>query len=125
MEFVRGSHADGKYYRPELFGARENHPASWATAGDGEKVPDIESDRESFDIVGWDMKAGDAVLFADAALSPGQARRHSAVLPFQPVGWGMTPSGSYMMAPTRRVYVSVQPGDLAQDDKVFPLVWQR
>ena len=130
MEFVRGSHADGKYYRPELFGARENHPASWATAGDGEKVPDIESDRESFDIVGWDMKAGDAVLFSAWTLhwAPGNSSptQRRAAISTRWLGddaiWfphdGADPT-------VTQKDVSVQPGDLARDDKVFPLVWQR
>ena len=64
MEFVRGSHADGKYYLPEVFGDRENHPNEWQREGEGVPVPPIEGDRENYDIVGWDMKAGDAVLFS-------------------------------------------------------------
>ena len=75
MEFVRGSHLDGKVYLPELFGKRDGHPSSWINEGSGEPVPAIEERRDDFDIVGWDMRAGDAVLFSAWILhwAPGNA----------------------------------------------------
>lgn len=84
MEFVRGSHLDGKYYMPELFAAREDHPSSWQLEGKGEPVPDIENNRDQYDIIGWDVKRGDAVVFSAWVLhgAPGnssQTKRRSAI----------------------------------------------
>lgn len=130
MEFVRGSHQEGKYYRPELFADRENHPGSWAKAGAGEKVPDIEAHREDFDIIGWDMKAGDAVLFSAWTLhwAPGnrsQTQRRAAIST-RWLGDDVTWFPHEGADPTvTQKDVSIQTGELAHDDKVFPLVWQR
>lgn len=129
MEFVRGSHLDGKYYMPELFGDRENHPGAWAIEGAGEKVPDIEAHRENFDIVGWDMKAGDAVLFTAWLLhwAPGnssQTTRRAAIS----TRWLGDDAVWFPHAgadPTvTQDDVSIEPGELAHDDDRFPLVWR-
>lgn len=76
LEFVRGSHAWGKTLMPKSFfedpAARSAADAYYSefhgdqTRGDANlfgQVPDIESDRDAYDIVGWDMEAGDCVLF--------------------------------------------------------------
>jgi len=58
LEFVAGSHRWGKYFRPERF----NKTA--LNENDGlEPVPDIEGNRESYDILGWALEPGDAVAF--------------------------------------------------------------
>lgn len=58
LEFVAGSHKSGKYYRPERF----NKTA--LNENDGlEPVPDINGNREAFNILGWALKPGDAVAF--------------------------------------------------------------
>ena len=56
VEYVRGSHAWGKYYAPESF------------KGDGrlrnealDRLPDIEADRDRYDILSWELAPGDAV----------------------------------------------------------------
>lgn len=64
MEFVRGSHQWAKYYKPEVFGERDDHPSAWQRDGEGERVPDIEANREDFEIIGFDVEPGDAVLFS-------------------------------------------------------------
>src|SRR5690606_28933439 len=76
LEFIRGSHTWGKILMPKSF---FEDPASRSAAdayyaefhGDHARadaslfgqVPDIEADRAAYDIVGWDMKAGDCLLF--------------------------------------------------------------
>ena len=77
LEFVSGSHKWNKYYRPQRF------DGSALNANDGlEDIPDINGDREAFDIIGWAMKPGDAVAFdyrtihgAPANNSPTHQRR--------------------------------------------------
>jgi ectoine hydroxylase-related dioxygenase (phytanoyl-CoA dioxygenase family) len=58
LEFVAGSHLWGKSFRPQLFNGKPLNEA------DGlEKIPDIEGNRDNYNVVGWDLKPGDAVAF--------------------------------------------------------------
>ena len=61
MEFVRKSHKWGKWYQPEHFApgaskAYEENP-------EFEKMPDIESNRDKYDIISFDMHPGDLLAF--------------------------------------------------------------
>ena len=64
MEFIRGSHLDDVYYLPEVFGGAENKSGQWANEQRGVAVPDIDANREEFDIVSFDMAPGDALIFS-------------------------------------------------------------
>lgn len=58
LEFVAGSHRWGKYYRPERFNKTP------LNANDGlEPVPDINGQRDKFNVIGWALEPGDAVAF--------------------------------------------------------------
>lgn len=128
MEFARGSHADGNYYLPEVFGERDDHPSDWIRDGVGVPVPDIQSNRSSYDIVGWDMKAGDAVLFSAWILhwapGNGSSDHRRAALSTRWLGddvvWDPHPGADPTVT---QEHVAVQPGEPVHDDRVFPLVW--
>ena len=58
LEFVGGSHSWGKYFRPERF----NKTA--LNDNDGlEPVPDINGNRDKYNILGWALEPGDAAAF--------------------------------------------------------------
>ncbi len=58
IEYVAGSHAWGRWFRPERF------DGSALNEDDGlEPVPDIEGHRADYRILGWEMAPGDAVAF--------------------------------------------------------------
>ena len=58
LEFAGGSHKWGKFYRPERF---DKTPLN---ENDGlEEVPDINGNREKFNVIGWALEPGDAVAF--------------------------------------------------------------
>lgn len=58
LELVAGSHLWGKSYRPQRFNGQP------LNEHDGlEEIPDIDANREDYDIVGWDLAPGDAVAF--------------------------------------------------------------
>ncbi|MEM9441884.1 MAG: phytanoyl-CoA dioxygenase family protein [Pseudomonadota bacterium] len=58
LEFVAGSHKWDAFYRPQRF---NGDPLN---EGDGlEEIPDINSNRGSYDIVGWAVSPGDAIAF--------------------------------------------------------------
>lgn len=64
MEFVRGSHLDDVYYLPEVFGGNANKSGQWATEQRGVAVPDIDANRQNYDIVSFDLEPGDALIFS-------------------------------------------------------------
>ncbi|MSP83248.1 MAG: phytanoyl-CoA dioxygenase [Alphaproteobacteria bacterium] len=58
VEYVAGSHAWGRWFRPERFNRTPLY------ADDGlEAVPDIDAERERYRILSWDLAPGDAVAF--------------------------------------------------------------
>lgn len=58
LEFVAGSHLWGKSFRPQRFNGQPLNDS------DGlEEIPNIEANRDDYDIVGWDLTPGDAVAF--------------------------------------------------------------
>jgi ectoine hydroxylase-related dioxygenase (phytanoyl-CoA dioxygenase family) len=128
MEFVRGSHRDGKYYKPELFNDRRSHPNSWALEAKGEPVPDIEADREAFEIIGFDVAAGDAIVFSAWILhgAPGNAseNRRRVALSTRWLGnnavWQPKPGADPIVGEND---VSVLAGDYPSDDDNFPVFW--
>lgn len=72
LEFVAGSHRWGKSYRPQRFNGQPLNES------DGlEEIPDINAHRENYNIVGWDLKPGDAVAF-DYRTLHGAPANHSA-----------------------------------------------
>ena len=61
MEFISKSHKWGKWYQPEHFApgaskAYEQNP-------EFEKIPDIDSNRDKYDIISFDMNPGDLLAF--------------------------------------------------------------
>lgn len=69
-EFVAGSHAWGRWFRPERF----NRTPLFADDG-MEPVPDIDAEREKYRILGWDLEPGDAVAFHFMTLHGAPANR--------------------------------------------------
>lgn len=131
MEFVRASHADRTYYRPEVFNARDNHPnQQWTGADGGEPVPDIEGNRENFDIIGFDVQPGDAVIFSAWTLHGARgnhsANKRRAALSTRWLGddarWWPHPGSDPTVS---QKDVSVQPGEYPADDRTFPQAWPR
>ena len=65
LEFVRGSHRWTQRFAQENFGALTGDARDQVTFETGETVPfpDIEGNRDAYDILSWDMEPGDAVFF--------------------------------------------------------------
>jgi ectoine hydroxylase-related dioxygenase (phytanoyl-CoA dioxygenase family) len=59
LEFVAGSHG-GTWYLPTSFLAEEAH---WFPAGSLQPVPDIDAHRDRYQVLGWELRPGDAVFF--------------------------------------------------------------
>src|SRR3546814_16929843 len=89
LEFVRGSHAWGQTLMPKSFfsdSAKRSAVDQFYADFHGDKsrpdarefgeIPDIESNHDAYDIIGWDMEPGDCVLF-DARTIHGAPGNHS------------------------------------------------
>ncbi len=125
LEFVRGSHRWGAYYAPESFEATAN----WTADFDGERVPDIEASREDYDIVGFDVEPGDAIVFNASTVhgAPGNAgSSRRAAFSTRWLGddavWSPHPGADPTVT---QEHVDLAPGDHPADDDRFPLVWSR
>jgi ectoine hydroxylase-related dioxygenase (phytanoyl-CoA dioxygenase family) len=87
LEFVRGSHLwhDRPMSRPTIFGDRDGKPEDVTDEGAGlvddtAEQPDIQNNRDQFDIVSWDLDPGDALVFTGLTLhyasgNPTEGRR--------------------------------------------------
>lgn len=75
-EFLAGSHL-GPWLMPRTF---QDNQANWFPAGSLSDLPDIESDRGSYRILGWELDPGDAVFFHMLTLhaAAGSATRRRA-----------------------------------------------
>ncbi|MDH3731564.1 MAG: phytanoyl-CoA dioxygenase family protein [Acidimicrobiia bacterium] len=124
LEFVRGSSNWDAYYAPESFDPTE---AGWTADFEGEKVPDIDAARADYDIVGFDVEPGDALIFSSWTLhgAPGNSGpNRRAAFSTRWLGddarWSPHPGCDPIV---RQRDVSVDPGAYPADDDRFPLAW--
>jgi ectoine hydroxylase-related dioxygenase (phytanoyl-CoA dioxygenase family) len=120
LEFVAGSHAEGKWYMPRSFVAKT---AMVFDEGALEEVPDVDADRAAFDVKGWAMQPGDAVAFNmltlhAAAGSPARRRAFSVRFVGDDVTWAPRPHRT--SPPFDDVALAA---GAPLDDPVFPVVW--
>lgn len=57
MQYIRGSHKDGKLYQPNVFISQAPLPGA-----QGEVLPDIEGHMADYDIVHFDVEPGDVIV---------------------------------------------------------------
>lgn len=128
LEFVRGSHSWNKWYKPVIPGAEDSELGKWIGASDEEEIPDFNQQREDYEFLSFATNAGDALIFNAAIahtshgnLSPSQRR---VALSTRWLGddarWDPRPGTDPIVTQDD---VTIAPGTLARDDKVFPVVW--
>jgi len=122
LEFVRGSHTWDKYFAPEAFDGEKN----WTADFEGERIPDIAANRADYDIVGFDVEAGDAIAFsswivhgAPANAGPNRRVAFSTRWLGDDATWSPHPGCDPTV--TQADTTSV-PGQYPADDDRFPLV---
>ena len=71
VEYVAGSHLWNRWFRPRSFSGDNEHGHNPGY----EPVPDVDADRGMYDILSWEMEAGDVIAFHGMTLhgSPGNA----------------------------------------------------
>jgi ectoine hydroxylase-related dioxygenase (phytanoyl-CoA dioxygenase family) len=74
-EFVAGSHRWGEWYTPRRFVDHRDHPAEDPNF---RPVPDIDSRREEFRLLAWELEPGDCIVFHALCLhgAPGNQLSH-------------------------------------------------
>jgi len=60
LEFIAGSHAWGKMYMPKKFLTNEEYTYK---PGSFDSIPDIEANRDKYEILSWDLELGDCIVF--------------------------------------------------------------
>lgn len=122
VEYVRGSHLDGKLYRPQEFGDDKRFKDMTL-----DRLPDINSHRNEFDIVSYDMQPGDVIAFHARTLHgspPNHSTRSRRALSVRYIGDDVV----YDVLPGQPGHsivgdVALKPGDVLDSDD-YPVVWR-
>jgi ectoine hydroxylase-related dioxygenase (phytanoyl-CoA dioxygenase family) len=128
LEFIRGSHLTNRYYMPEVFGTKGNPNVAWTKAAEGEPVPPIEANRSAYDIIGFDVEPGDAILFSAWILhwAPGNisVTERRAAMSTRWLGDDVIWHPHEGADPTvTQEHVSVAPGESLRDEPALPCIW--
>ena len=129
LEFVRGSHTWNKWFKPVIPGGDDADLGEWIGSSDEEEMPDFNVMRDDYEFLSFETRAGDALIFNTAIahtshgnLSPDRRR---VALSTRWLGddarWDPRPGTDPIVTQDD---VRVQPGDPANDDEAFPLVWR-
>lgn len=127
LEFVQGSHLGNKYYKALPFGEK-NAQKAWIGESQSEPVPDIDNNRDLYDIVGWDVEPGDALIFSawtlHGARGNASSNQRRAAISTRWLGDNAIWQPHKGADPTvKQQDVAIQPGEAPHDDNVFPLIW--
>jgi len=122
LEFVAGSHAEGRWYMPRSFVQKT---AMVFDEGTLEEVPDVDADRDAWPVVGWAMEPGDAVAFSMLTLhaaggSPTRRRAFSVRFTGDDVTYAPRP---HRTSPPFPELDGVLAAGAPLDHELFPLLW--
>ncbi|HTL22262.1 MAG TPA: phytanoyl-CoA dioxygenase family protein [Steroidobacteraceae bacterium] len=124
LEFVAASHL-GPWLMPRSF---RDAQARWFPEGSLADLPDVDSNREAFRILGWQLEPGDAVCFhmltlhAAGGVGSGRRRRVFSVrllgddIRHAPRRWPTSPEFSGLDAEL--------PAGAPMEHALFPVLWQ-
>lgn len=134
LEFVRGSHRWTQKFQQENFGKLTGDDRDQVVFDNANSVPfpDVENNREDYDIVSWDMQPGDCVAFNARIIHGGSGNlaegRDLKVFNTQWLGddvrvkfreEGMDPDHTDVMTS-----IGLKPGDKPESE-LYPQVWAR
>lgn len=128
LQFVRGSHAWGKVFRPTSFG-KDSGSSRFLDDNDAfEEIPDIDAAPDDYEILCWDVQPGDAVVFGAEVIHGAKQNTNNAnmraALSIRYVGddakWDPRKGTDPIVTPER---VGVNPGESPRNDEWFPRVW--
>lgn len=125
VEYVRGSHKWDRWFQPQGFSDSKTGINSYTANVDYEPVPDVDGNRDRYDIVSYDMNPGDVLAFhaltlhgAGGNASANRRRRGYAVRYIgEDVRYDPRPGTSGLLADS-----GLQHGDPMERPR-FPVVW--
>ena len=128
LKFVRGSHAEGRIYRPIPFGNDGGSSEFLDNNASLEMMPDIDAAPDKYEILCWDVEPGDVIVFGGDVIHGASDNTSSgnrrAALSIRYVGddarWDPRPGTDPMV---NDEMVSFGAGEPPHDDKWFPPVW--
>jgi ectoine hydroxylase-related dioxygenase (phytanoyl-CoA dioxygenase family) len=123
LEFVAGSHR-GPWLMPRTF---LTHQARWFPEGSLGELPDIESRRDEYPIVGWALEPGDAVAFHMLTLHAttgvdGDRRRRVFSVRYLGADMRHAPR-EWKTSPEFPGLAERLPAGAPMEDELFPIVW--
>ena len=124
LEFIAGSHL-GPWFMPRSF---MDSQAKWFPEGSLEDLPDIDSKREDYPIIGWEITPGDIVCFhmltLHAAGGVGSAQRRR-VFSVRFLGDDVTHAPrKWVTSPDFPALSEQLPEGAPMDHPLFPVVWE-
>jgi ectoine hydroxylase-related dioxygenase (phytanoyl-CoA dioxygenase family) len=128
LRFIRGSHKDGKIYRPMPFSDAGGATEFLGDTEEPDVMPDYDANPDDYEILCWDVEPGDVIVFG-AEIVHGAAENNNlterrAALSVRYIGddarWDPRPGTDPMV---NEDMVSIGPGDPPHDDEYFPKVW--
>jgi len=125
LEFIKGSHKTNKWYQPENFANGSSKP--YERNSTFEKIPDIESTRDIYDIVSFDMNPGDILAF-HALVVHGSGGNFSKVLRRR--GYAVRYTGDEVIYTKENgSHLDLRNPELDEgdqlDSKQYPVVWEK
>lgn len=125
LEFVAGSHL-GPWLMPRSF---MDNQAKWFPEGTLCDLPDIESARENYPIIGWEVNPGDLICFhmltlhSAAGVNANQRRR---VFSVRFLGDDITHAPrTWITSPDFPGLTEQIPAGFTMDHPLFPIIWKR
>jgi ectoine hydroxylase-related dioxygenase (phytanoyl-CoA dioxygenase family) len=128
VQFVRGSHAWGKDFRPMSF-IKEGDASPFLEKNVAyEEIPDIDAAPDKYEVLCWSMQPGDAIVFSaeivHGAKENTDTSHRRAALSIRYIGddarWDPNEGTDPIVTQDR---VGVKPGEPPRNDAWFPLVW--
>ena len=121
VEFVAGSHR-GPWLMPRTFMDDE---AKWFPEGSLQELPDIEADRDAFEILAWELEPGDAVFFHMLTLhAAGGATRRRRAFSVRFLGDDATHvPRPWKTSPEFPGLADELPADVPMEHELFPVLW--
>ena len=123
-EFVKGSHQWGRWFLPRKFSGVDYE----RDESQLEPIPDFDADRDQYEFLSWDLKAGDAIAFhyltvhGAPANSSKQTRRRAFSARLMGDDAHYVIRSGEMSPPFPGLEQRLQPGDKMDTDE-FPVIW--
>jgi ectoine hydroxylase-related dioxygenase (phytanoyl-CoA dioxygenase family) len=123
LEFVAGTHR-GPWLMPRTFMAGE---AKWFPEGSLQELPDIDANRDAFQILAWELEPGDAVFFHMLTLhAAGGATRRRRAFSIRFLGDDAVHAPRpWKTSPDFPGLADELPAGAEFDHPLFPLLWPR